>query len=52
MRGSIVKRGKKFHAVLDVDVDERKQKWLCGFTSRTDAERALTEALASPDRGT
>ena len=55
MRGSIVKRGKKFHAVLDVGVDEngkRKQKWLCGFTSRADAERALTETLASLDRGT
>lgn len=55
MRGSIVKRGKKFHAVVDVGVDEngkRKQKWLCGFTSRADAERALTETLASLDRGT
>jgi hypothetical protein len=36
-------------------VDERgkrKQKWLCGFTSRADAERALTEALSALDKGT
>ena len=55
MRGSIIKRGKKFHAVLDVGVDEtgkRKQKWLCGFTSRADAERALTEALSALAKGT
>lgn len=31
---------------------KRKQKWLCGFTSRADAERALTEALSALDKGT
>jgi integrase len=48
MRGSIVKRGEKFHAVLDLPRGadgKRKQKWLSGYATRREAEAALAHAL-------
>jgi hypothetical protein len=48
MRGSIVRRGEKFHAVLDLPRGEdgkRKQKWLSGYPTRREAEAALAHAL-------
>ncbi|HVF05171.1 MAG TPA: tyrosine-type recombinase/integrase [Frankiaceae bacterium] len=48
MRGSIVKRGEKFHAVLDLPRGadgKRKQKWLSGYPTRREAEAALAHAL-------
>ena len=41
--------------MLDVGVDERgkrKQKWVSGFATKAEAERKLTETLASLDQGT
>ncbi|HWL34860.1 MAG TPA: Arm DNA-binding domain-containing protein [Frankiaceae bacterium] len=48
MRGSIVKRGEMFHAVLDLPRGEdgkRRQKWLSGYATRREAEAALAHAL-------
>jgi hypothetical protein len=48
MRGSIVRRGEKFHAVLDLPRGadgKRKQKWLSGYPTRREAEAALAHAL-------
>jgi integrase len=54
MRGHVRKRGKKWTVVLDAGTDERgkrKQRWHSGFTTRRDAERALTDLLATQQRG-
>jgi integrase len=55
VRGHVAKKGKRYYVVLDVGVDERgkrKQKWLSGFDTKSEAERGLTEALSAVDRGT
>lgn len=50
MRGHIRKRGNKWCAVVDIGKDpqtgKRKQKWLSGFNTAKEAERALAEFLA------
>src|SRR3954468_2589129 len=60
MRGHITKRGKdrngkdKYYVVVDIGVDEhgkRKQKWLSGFRTKADAERALTKVLGELGAG-
>lgn len=48
MRGSIVKRGAGYSYVLYLGRDEtgrKKQKWVGGFRTRKDAEKALATAL-------
>jgi len=48
MRGSIVKRGAGYSYVLYLGRDEtgrKKQKWVAGFRTRKDAEKALATAL-------
>jgi hypothetical protein len=55
MRGHIRKRGRKWCVVVDVGRDQqgmRRQRWLSGFATRAEAERALTETLARLQRGT
>lgn len=55
MRGHVAKKGKRYYVVLDVGTDERgkrKQKWLSGFDTKSEAERRLTEVLSAVDRGT
>ena len=52
MRGSIVKRGRRYSVVVDVGRDEsgkRIRKWHSGFERRRDAERALAKILAQLD---
>lgn len=55
MRGHIRKRGNKWCAVVDVGRDpktgKRKQKWLSGFNSPQEAERALIDFLAKFNTG-
>ena len=49
-RGSVVERGTgKFSYVVTLPTG--KQQWVSGFTSRDDAERALTKRLAELDQG-
>ena len=43
MRGSIVKRGRRFSVVVE--------KWHSGFERRRDAERALAEILGRLESG-
>lgn len=55
MRGSVVKRGNGYSVVVELDPDpitnKRRQKWHSGYRTRPDAERALTELLASKQSG-
>ena len=54
MRGHITKRGRKWACVFDAPPDgsgKRKRRWLSGFTTRKAAEAALSDALASLQRG-
>jgi integrase len=54
VRGSIVRRGKKWAVIVDVACDakgHRKQRWHSGFETKRDASRALTEILASLQAG-
>jgi len=55
MRGHIVRRGERFHVVVDLGRSpdgKRKQKWHSGFTSRKEAEVFLTKTLREIDLGT
>lgn len=46
MRGSVVKRGKKYCIVYDIpNVIPRKQKWVSGFDTRAEAEVALNKIM-------
>jgi hypothetical protein len=55
MRGSVVKRGDGYSIVVELDRDpvtnKRRQKWHSGYRTKRDAERALTEILASKQAG-
>ena len=54
MRGHVRKRGSKWVVVVDVGRDEagkRKQKWHSGFTTRRDAEAALSEIISRVGKG-
>jgi len=50
MRGSVIKRGKKYSIVFDVGRDpvtgKRKQKRISGFATRKEAEAALANYVA------
>ena len=49
MRGSVVKRGKTYSIVYDVGTradGRRQQKWVGGFKTRKDAERALASSVS------
>jgi len=51
MRGSVVKRGDGYTVVVELDRDpitnKRRQKWHSGYRTKRDAERALSEIVAS-----
>jgi integrase len=54
MRGHIVRRGERFHVVVDIGRREdgrRKQKWYSGFEDRKAAEVFLTKTLRELDLG-
>lgn len=55
MRGSIVKRGKGYSVVVELDRDpdtgKRRQRWHSGYRTRRDAERALSELSSSVHTG-
>lgn len=55
MRGSVVKRGDGYSVVVDLDRDpitgKRRQKWSSGYRTKRDAERALSEIVASVHAG-
>jgi integrase len=56
MRGSVVKRGNGYSIVVELDRDpvtnRRRQKWHSGYRTKRDAERALSEIVASLHVGT
>lgn len=54
MRGSIVKRGKTYSIVFmmeDSKTGKKKQKWVGGFKTKKEAEKALSEALYKVENG-
>jgi integrase len=55
VRGSIVKRGKSYSVVLDLDADpitwRRRQKWHSGYRTKREAAAALAELVSSVNRG-
>jgi integrase len=55
MRGSVVKRGDRYSVVVELDRDpitsKRRQKWVSGYRTKRDAERALSEIVASVHTG-
>jgi integrase len=53
MRGAIVKREGGYAVVVDLEpVDgKRRQKWISGYRTRKDAERALAEIVAARNVG-
>lgn len=54
MRGHVRKRGNKYVVVYDEGRDvagKRIQRWRSGFDTKRDAEKALTEILASLEQG-
>jgi integrase len=55
VRGSVVKRGDGYSVVVELERDpmtgKRRQKWHSGFRTKRDAERALSEIVASVHAG-
>ncbi len=54
MKGSIVKKGDKYYIVIDTGRDEfgkRKQRWLSGYKSYKEAEKALPRILVQLEDG-
>jgi integrase len=55
MRGSVVKRGDGYTVVVELDRDpitgKRRQKWHSGYKTKREAERALSEIVASLHTG-
>jgi integrase len=55
MRGSVVKRGDSYSVVVELDRDpvtnRRRQKWHSGYRTKREAERALSEIVASLHNG-
>jgi integrase len=56
VRGSIVKRGKTYSVVVELDRDpvtqKRRQKWHGGFRTKKEAEAELAELIGTVNRGT
>jgi Arm DNA-binding domain/Phage integrase, N-terminal SAM-like domain len=55
MRGSVVKRGDGYTVVVELDRDpitnKRRQKWHSGYRTKREAERALSDLVASVHSG-
>jgi len=51
MRGCVVKRGNGYSVVVELDRDpvtqKRQQKWISGYRTRKDADKALAEILGT-----
>lgn len=55
MRGSVVRKGSRYYAVLDLvpgPDGKRRQKWFSGFTTKREAQGFLISALSDQQRGT
>ena len=56
MRGSVIRRGRKWAAVIDVGRDpatgKRMRRWHSGFATRKEAERAARDLLLRVENGT
>ncbi|MEL7566408.1 MAG: site-specific integrase [Dehalobacterium sp.] len=56
MRGSIIKRGKTYSAVVDLPKDpvsgKRRRKWFSGFKTKKEAERELAFRITEIEKGT
>lgn len=56
MRGSIIKRGKKYSIVVDIgrdiETNKRKQQWFSGYTTKKEAEKDLPRILRELELGT
>jgi integrase len=56
VRGSVVKRGNGYSVVVELDRDpitgKRRQKWVSGYRTKRDAERALPKIVDSLHEGT
>jgi integrase len=56
VRGSVVKRGDGYSVVVELDRDpvtgRRRQKWHSGYRTKRDAERTMSEIVASVHAGT
>ena len=56
MRGSVVKRGDGYSVVVELERDpitgKRRQRWSSGYRTKRDAERGLSEIVASLHAGT
>ncbi|MGB9808656.1 MAG: Arm DNA-binding domain-containing protein, partial [Caldanaerobacter sp.] len=53
MRGHIRKRGSTYSIVVDIGRGEngkRKQKWISGFKTKKEAEKALAEIIAKIEK--
>lgn len=55
MRGSVVKKGRRYFVKIELDPDpvtgKRRQKWHSGFRTKKEAERARVDLLSKFDRG-
>ncbi len=55
MRGSVVRRGKSYNVVLDLDRDpqtgKRRQKWHAGYSTKREAQAALADLIGSVNHG-
>jgi integrase len=55
VRGSVVKRGNGYSVVVELDRDpitgKRRQKWHSGYSTKREAERALSEIASSVHSG-
>lgn len=56
MRGSIVKRGKTYSIIVEMERDhetgKRRQKWISGFKTKREAEAELARKIAEIENGT
>lgn len=56
MRGSVIRRGRKWAVVIDVGRDpatgKRMRRWHSGFATRKEAERAARDLLLRVENGT
>ena len=55
MKGHIADKNGRYYAVFDIGSDpatgKRRQKWIGGFTTKRDAQKALTAAVSQVNTG-
>ncbi|WP_188858932.1 Arm DNA-binding domain-containing protein, partial [Oceanobacillus indicireducens] len=52
MRGHIAKKGNRYYIVVDIGDEERRQKWLSGYSTKKEAEKDLPRVLNELNDGT